>query len=139
MSTKTKVKKGMKAVEEAKNNLIMYLQLQQEKASIDASMKELKAGLEMFAHERRHQFDENNNYHFEGVDGYLKFSESSVVVQGKTFDIKRFMRAFPECVQTSLKTAAVKKLILDGDQRRKLERYDVDMKQVESFTIVKGD
>lgn len=141
------VKTSKKQLKAAARDLQTYVDLKMERdeimqearekcAPIEESIKACEEKLEQFAIEHRSQFDEKNNFYFEGQEAYLKWSEKTVVIQGKEFDIRKFMRSFPDAVKHSVIVSAVKKLLIDADKRKRMQNHDVDLKIEEVFNIV---
>jgi len=125
-----------KEIERAHETLLVYAELQKEKASIDANMKAAKADLEKFAKKYRNKFSENKNFHF-GEDGYLHYAEKTeIITDEKKFNFKEFIRKFPLLVETKFKLSEIKKAMLSGDTRKPLEAAGIDLDVKEEFSIV---
>lgn len=143
--SKTIVKKTKKKdLQRADELMSAYAQMTRDKAEIMAtvneklapiieSMKEAEAELIAIGERNRDKFDQKKNLVFD--EGYLHISDTTSIVPGKEFSMKKFMAKFPDYVDIKFKVAPLKKAFLDGDARKPFQKMDIDVKQTEVMQV----
>jgi hypothetical protein len=101
-------------------------------APIMVSAKEAEKELIALGEKHKKKFI-NNKLEFE--DGYLLKSFETVVETGKEFNMSKFIKAFPDLVNTDWNIKGMKPLFLDADARKKLVKHDIDLKENDSIKV----
>jgi len=111
------------------------LKAKKKKAARDATMKDALAYLKEHGDENRDKFDEKGNLEMKG--GYLHFGKTTVVVECDTFDLGKFMEDFPELVNHSMKTAAIKAMLeSEAGQEKLTNNHCITLDTKETFSVV---
>lgn len=136
MKTKTATKPKKKTTRVmAEEMMANYLKAKKKKKALDDTMKESLAYLKEYADENRDKFDEKDNLEMKG--GYLHFGKTTVVVECDTFDLGKFMEDFPELVNHSMKTAAIKAMLeSEAGQEKLTHNHCVTLDTKETFSVV---
>lgn len=103
--------------------------------SIDAAKKEL---LEIGDRQRKTMFDIKGNWNFE--NGYYLHAKAETVVKtGDGFDLSKFVKKFVQYIDWKFKVAPLKKLLTNGDERKriKIDVYDIELSSKETLEVKK--
>ncbi len=140
-TTKTTAKKDLKRAEELMRTMFQVAQNKKEltdriKNELDAyntQYKEAEKELIEIGERNKDEFDEKGNLVFD--DGYLHITNSTVVVQGRNFDITTFNEAHPELMDIKLKTGEIKKAFLDKEFRKELIKLGVQVDNEQGMEV----
>jgi hypothetical protein len=134
MTTDLTTTKEQIDLKEAESNLEKFLQLQTQKAAIDASMKAYKESLKAFAERNELMIDEKGNLNL--TAGYLHFGKKTFVKFPKKFSIVKFLQKFPALIDWKFKTAPVKAHFENEKTKKQMAAFGLKLDEEKTFDII---
>lgn len=154
-----------KDLAEARKLITAYAELQKEKATTEANMKAAKESLEKFATKYKKDFDNKRNFILNEDGYLHFGDESQIVIGGEFYlkdsgvftrkdedekltlaevlkinpDIKFswsvMLSKFPALLKWGINKTNLQKLLLNGDESKKVRNIDLDIELIEKFEV----
>lgn len=121
-------------LKEANDNLAKFLELQTQKAAIDASMKAYKEKLKEFADKNAKLVNKDGNLIL--TTGYLHYGTKTTVKHPVRFNVVEFIKKFPALIDWKFKVSPVKAFFDNVKTKEKLRGFGLKLVEDKTFDIV---